>query len=85
MTRDHRFGRLVLGCAGRPGQRRRDDEPVALFHQRETYEAEPGFLAESLAVELRLGIRTRGMRSCWASRHRKTRSPSFGTGVLNFT
>src|SRR4051794_34799396 len=33
MAHDHRFGCRALGAPGRLGQRRRDDEPAAVFHQ----------------------------------------------------
>ena len=62
MAHDHRFGRLALGGAGRLRQRRRDDETAAVFHQRVAHEAELGFLAATLAIEQRLGMRARGMR-----------------------
>ena len=61
MAHDHLLGRLALGGAGRRRHRRRDDEPVAIFHQRMAHEAELGLLAPSLAVQLRLGIRGRDM------------------------
>jgi len=57
MAHDHLPGRLAPGGAGRLRHRRRDDEHVAIFHQRVAYEAELGLLAPSLAAEPRLGIR----------------------------
>ena len=62
MAHDHLFGGFSLSGTGRLGQRGRDDQSAAVFHQRVTHEAELGFLAASLAIKLRLGIRGRGMR-----------------------
>jgi hypothetical protein len=52
----------VPRTTGRLGQGCRDDETAAVFHQRVAHEAELGFLAATLAIEQRLGMRARGMR-----------------------
>ena len=57
MAHDHLFGGLSLSGPGRLGQRGRDDQSAAVFHQRVAYEAKLGFLAPSLTIKLRLGIR----------------------------
>ena len=62
MVHDHRFGRRPFRGTGRLGQGCRDDETAAVFHQRVAHEAELGFLAATLAIEQRLGMRARGMR-----------------------
>src|SRR5262245_32459840 len=55
MAHDHLFGRLALGGSGCLRQRRRDDEAVAVFHQRMAHEAELGFLATALAISCASG------------------------------
>src|ERR1700716_52460 len=62
VAHDHLFGSLSLSGTGRLGQRGRDDQSAAVFHQRVAHEAKLGFLAPSLAIKLRLGIRGRGVR-----------------------
>ena len=44
MAHDHLFGGFSLSGTGRLGQRGRDDQSAAVFHQRVAHEAKLGFL-----------------------------------------
>ena len=54
--------RLPLGRAGGLADREVHQQPVAVFHQGMAHEGQPGFLARTLAQQVRLGIRGAGVR-----------------------